>query len=239
MSDKAFEEYNRENAERIAYQRIKDAIRNKSILPGRKLSEAALGKVLGMSRTPVRAALKQLEFQGYVKIIPNKGAYVIEPSIQEIDNTYVVRTAMEQLSVALLIQNLTEQKIEELEECIESEQNAYESNDYDEYDMINRKYHMKIAELSENCVLYKYIKELLNKVDAYIFLRGKSLSGESLIGAFLVEASIKDHRMILECVRAKDVKAAQQCMAEHIQHAKARLILDIKSQSPIKDFLSF
>ena len=133
MSDKAFEEYNRENAERIAYQRIKDAIRNKSILPGRKLSEAALGKVLGMSRTPVRAALKQLEFQGYVKIIPNKGAYVIEPSIQEIDNTYVVRTAMEQLSVALLIQNLTEQKIEELEKCIESEQNAYESNDYDEY----------------------------------------------------------------------------------------------------------
>lgn len=232
MSDKAFEEYNRENAERIAYQRIKDAIRNKSILPGRKLSEAALGKVLGMSRTPVRAALKQLEFQGYVKIIPNKGAYVIEPSIQEIDNTYVVRTAMEQLSVALLIQNLTEQKIEELEECIESEQNAYESNDYDEYDMINRKYHMKIAELSENCVLYKYIKELLNKVDAYILLYDRNDPEVS-------PASIKDHRMILECVRAKDVKAAQQCMAEHIQHAKARLILDIKSQSPIKDFLSF
>ena len=89
-----------------------------------------------MSRTPVRAALKRLEFQGYVKIVPNKGAYVIEPSIEEIDNTYVVRIAMEQLSIALLIENLTDEKIAELEKSIENEQRVYESNDYDEYDNI-------------------------------------------------------------------------------------------------------
>ena len=101
MSVGSVEKNNKDNAEKAAYRKIKDAIRNKNILPGRKLSEAALGKALGMSRTPVRAALKQLEFQGYVRIVPHKGAYVIEPSVQEIDNTYVVRTAMEQLSVAL------------------------------------------------------------------------------------------------------------------------------------------
>ena len=142
MINKSVEEYNKKNAENIAYQKIKDAIRDKSILPGRKLSEAALGEILGMSRTPVRAALKRLEFQGYVKIVPNKGAYVIEPSIEEIDNTYVVRIAMEQLSIALLIENLTDEKIAELEKSIENEQRVYESNDYDEYDMINREYQM-------------------------------------------------------------------------------------------------
>ena len=177
MSVGSVEKNNKDNAEKAAYRKIKDAIRNKNILPGRKLSEAALGKALGMSRTPVRAALKQLEFQGYVRIVPHKGAYVIEPSVQEIDNTYVVRTAMEQLSVALLIENLTEQKVRELEQCIKSEQAAYQSNDYDEYDMINRKYHMKIAELSENFVLYRYIQDLLNKVDAYILLYDKNDPG--------------------------------------------------------------
>ncbi len=232
MSVGSVEKNNKDNAEKAAYRKIKDAIRNKNILPGRKLSEAALGKALGMSRTPVRAALKQLEFQGYVRIVPHKGAYVIEPSVQEIDNTYVVRTAMEQLSVALLIENLTEQKVRELEQCIKSEQAAYQSNDYDEYDMINRKYHMKIAELSENFVLYRYIQDLLNKVDAYILLYDKNDPEVS-------PASIKDHKQILECIRARDVQAAQRCMAEHLQHAKARLILDIENQSPVKDFLSF
>ena len=80
--------------------------------------------------------------------------------------------------------------------------------------------------------MYLYRCSTLTKVDAYILLYDRNDPEVS-------PASIKDHRMILECVRAKDVKAAQQCMAEHIQHAKARLILDIKSQSPIKDFLSF
>ena len=166
-----------------------------------------------------------------MRIVPHKGAYVIEPSVQEIDNTYVVRTAMEQLSVALLIENLTEQKVRELEQCIKSEQAAYQSNDYDEYDMINRKYHMKIAELSENFVLYRYIQDLLNKVDAYILLYDKNTRSS------VSPASIKDHKQILECIRARDVQAAQRCMAEHLQHAKARLILDIENQSPVKRLL--
>ena len=50
-------------------------------------------------------------------------------------------------------------------------------------------------------------------------------------------ASIKDHKQILECIRARDVQAAQRCMAEHLQHAKARLILDIENQSPVKRLL--
>lgn len=231
MSYKSDEENIKNDAESIAYQKIKDAIRNKNILPGRKLSEAALGKILGMSRTPVRAALKQLEFQGYVNIIPNKGAYVIEPNIEEIDNTYVVRIAMEKLSVALLIEKLTDEKLAELERCIESEQRAYESNNYDEYDMINREYHIKIAELGGNHVLCRYIKEMLNKVDVYILLYDRNDPMKS-------PASIEGHKKILNFIREKNVQAAQECIAEHIQHAKARLIFDMESQTPIKDFLS-
>lgn len=231
MINKSVEEYNKKNAENIAYQKIKDAIRDKSILPGRKLSEAALGEILGMSRTPVRAALKHLEFQGYVKIIPNKGAYVIEPSIEEIDNTYVVRIAMEQLSIALLIENLTDEKIAELEKSIENEQRVYESNDYDEYDMINREYHMKIAKLSGNLVLYQYIKEMINKVDGYILLYDKN-------DPVVSPASIEDHKQILEFIKKKDVISAQKCIETHIQHARARLMFDINSQTPVKDFLS-
>lgn len=230
MSYRSDEEYGG-NAESIAYQKIKDAIRNKNILPGRKLSEAALGKILGMSRTPVRAALKQLEFQGYVDIIPNKGAYVIQPSIEEIDNTYVVRVAMEQLSVSLLIESLTNEKLAQLRKCIESEQKAYESNNYDEYDMINREFHITIAELGGNQVLCRYIKEMLNKVDVYILLYDSNDPMDS-------PASIEGHKKILEFIKEKNVQAAQECIAEHIQHAKARLIFDIESQTPVKDFLS-
>ena len=230
--NKAATENDKKNAEQIAYCQIKDAIRNKQILPGRKLSEAALGEKLGMSRTPVRAALKQLEFQGYVKIVPHKGAFVIEPSVKEIDNTYEVRVALEQLAVSLLIDKLTEQKITELKNCIATEQEAYDSKNYDEYDMINREYHLMIASMSENEVLYQYILDTLNKVDGYILLYDRNDPADS-------PASLTDHRDLLEYICMKNVDAAKKCIAEHIHHAKSRLIFDVSNHSPVKDYLSY
>ena len=88
------------------------------------------------------------------------------------------------------------------------------------------------AEFSENQVLHKYIQEMLNKVDGYILLFDSNDPSVS-------PASIKDHRRILEYIKEGNTEAAQSSMAEHIQHAKARLIFDIESQTPVKDFLSF
>ncbi|MBQ6899898.1 MAG: GntR family transcriptional regulator [Firmicutes bacterium] len=230
--DKVAKENEKRNAEQIAYCQIKDAIRNKQILPGRKLAEAALGEKLGMSRTPVRAALKQLEFQGYVKIVPHKGAFVIEPTVKEIDNTYEVRVALEQLAVELLIDKLTDKKISELKNCIATEQEAYDSKNYDEYDRINREYHLMIAQMSENDVLYQYIMDTLNKVDGYILLYDRNDPMNS-------PASFIDHRRLLGYICAKDVESAQKCIAEHIHHAKSRLIFDVNNHSPVKDYLSY
>lgn len=218
-------------AEEEAFSKIKDAIRNKQILPGRKLSETTLGEILGMSRTPVRAALKQLEYQGFVKIIPNKGAYVIEPSIEEIQSTYVVRIAMEQLAVSLLIDCLTDEKVSILETIIEDEKLLYEELKYDDYDLINTRFHITIAQLTGNQVLTQYITDMLNKVDGFILVYDEN-DPKSL------PASIGDHRKLLDLIKDKNKSGARKFVAEHIRHAQKRLMLEYKDQSPQRDFLS-
>lgn len=222
----------KKNAEYLAYNGIKNAIRNKQILPKRKLSEAVLGEILGMSRTPVRAALKRLEHEGYVEIIPNRGAYVIEPSLKEIDDTYEVRKAIEQLAVSLTIDRLTEEGLAELEECIQYEEEAYANQDYEKYDDINRSFHMKIAELTKNEMLCRFLRETLNKVDSFILLYDENDSSAN------APASFEDHKHIVQLIRAKKTKEAREYIATHLEHARSRLVLDVSKCGTTKDFLS-
>ena len=100
------------------FQTIRDDILKGKYEENDELREATLGKELGVSRTPVREALRQLELEGLVNIIPNKGAYVTGISDKDVHDIYMIRSMLEGLCVRWATEHITQEQLEELDEII-------------------------------------------------------------------------------------------------------------------------
>lgn len=218
-------------AEEMAYNEIISAIRNKLILPKRKLVEGVLADVLGMSRTPVRAALKRLEFEGYVESIPNKGTYLISPNKKDILDLYMARVLIEEKNIELAIMNLDTTSLDRLNKCIKNEKQIYLAGNYEEYDKINKIFHMLIAEIGNNSFLYKYTNDLINKCEVFRIIYD---SDESCS----LPPSVQAHKELLECIEKRNVSQAQQKIKEHILNAMNRINMENINKNKFKDFLS-
>ena len=95
---------------------LRDKILNEEYTQGQKLNEVALSKELNISRTPIREALKQLELEGLVKSIPNKGVYVLGFSHRDIDDMLEIRYALEGLAIQLAIERINDEELEKIKE---------------------------------------------------------------------------------------------------------------------------
>ena len=161
---------NKISSEDAVYKKLKNAIRKRYIKQGSQLVEVALAQQLGVSRTPVRSAIKRLEAEGLVNSIPNRGAFVITPTQREIEETFLVRAQLEMMAARLTAAKIKPGQIEELKKLITLETQVFDKNCLDEYYAANDNLHLKIAELSGNRVLYTYIKELLDRTRIYLIL---------------------------------------------------------------------
>lgn len=158
------------NSEDAVYRKLKTAIRKRYIKQGSQLVEVALAQQLGVSRTPVRSAIKRLEAEGLVNSIPNRGAFVITPTQKEIEETFLVRAQLEIMATRLASSRITAKNIEELRNLTTLETKVFDESNLDDYYVVNDNLHLKIAELSGNRVLYSYIKELLDKTRIFLIL---------------------------------------------------------------------
>ena len=112
------EEYQEYSLGGKVFQRIREDILKGKYKEHEELRENTIGKELGVSRTPVREALRQLELEGLVSIIPNKGAYVTGISPKDVKDIYMIRSMLEGLCARWATENITEEQMEELEETI-------------------------------------------------------------------------------------------------------------------------
>ncbi len=118
----------RRNSEEEVYLKLKNAIRKRYIKQGSQLVEVALAQQLGVSRTPVRSAIKRLEAEGLVNSIPNRGAFVITPTSKEIEETYMVRIELEQMAARLTAATITPKQVRALNQLIEKEKTIFDQN---------------------------------------------------------------------------------------------------------------
>ncbi len=160
----------KQNSENLVYLKIKTAIRKKYIKQGSQLVEVTLAQQLGVSRTPVRSAIKKLESEGLVKSITNRGAFVITPTKKEIEETFLVRAELECMAAKLTAAACTDSQIAELRKLIDFEQSIFNEQNIDKYYEANDNLHLKIADFSGNSILRIYIKELLEKARIYQIL---------------------------------------------------------------------
>ncbi len=151
------------------FQRLREDILSGKYKEHDELRENTLGKELGVSRTPVREALRQLELEGLVTIIPNKGAYVTGISSKDIRDIYILRSMLEGLCARWATEHITEEQLEELEEVIllsEFHMKKVNGNNADQVTDLDGKFHKILYEASDSRILshvlmdfHKYVQQ--------------------------------------------------------------------------------
>lgn len=211
-----------ENTEGIVYKKLKNAILTRQIYPNSQLVEEAIAKKLGVSRTPIRSALKQLAFEGLVEIIPRKGAFIVQPTKEEFIQLFSMRLFLEKEAARLAATNITDADIAAFKKLTCDEKESYLKRDFEAFLKTNYKMHMIIAEATKNKYYVKFIDELLGKSDIYLIFYDKfySKSIEEL-------NSVKEHKQILDAFRTKEPDKCAEVMGNHIQSIFENLDMNI------------
>jgi DNA-binding GntR family transcriptional regulator len=213
-------------ADEIAY-RLEAAIVTQELPPGTRLRQEELCERFGVSRTPIREALRKLQAQRLVVFVPNKGATVRIPTRQEIEDVYDLRAEIEGFAAELACKNATKHTDAELSLAVETvkRRNA-ESRGRDLHDsMLNidvsgaiRGFHRIIYEVAGNRRLASVIQELENSFP------GDFCSHEMARPLQSRRLHIEDHIQIRDAICARDAQGARQLMKEHIRRAKRILL---------------
>jgi len=209
-----------ENAEQVAYYRIKTAIYKQYIRQGNRLAEASLSKQLNLSRTPVRHALRRLHYEGLVEFSPNGRAQVICPTENKIRQTYRVRAQLEKMAASLAAQKATKKDVAELELLVAEERPIYQKfiasglrKGLSKYHELNETLHLQIAKLSGNEVLYEQIEGLLQKCRIYLILFD---TYDQMDFNPSPMASPLEHEEIISCLSKGDSRGAEDAMLNHL-----------------------
>ena len=192
------------------FQRLREDILSGKYKEHDELRENTLGKELGVSRTPVREALRQLELEGLVTIIPNKGAYVTGISSKDIRDIYILRSMLEGLCARWATEHITEEQLDELEEVIllsEFHMKKVSGN--------NGKFHKILYEASDSRIL----SHVLMDFHKYV----QQARRNSVVSEERARKSIREHKQILRAIRDNDADLSEQLANEHILHVMQNL----------------
>jgi len=206
----------------IVYEALRDAIINQVLKPGERLMETELADEMGVSRTPVREAIRKLELEGYVVMIPRKGAYVAGLSIKDINEVFEIRGALEALAAGLAAQRATQEEIEEMQRNVYMEAAHWETSDLIKTIELDTKFHELIYTASRNNRLLNMIKDLRDQVQRF---RTTTLAVPGRM-----KFALDEHRRIVEAIAERDVAAAQKAASAHIESAESALLEVISYQ---------
>lgn len=193
-----------------AYQEIRHKIINKELKPGQRLPEVNIAVQMGVSRTPVREALRRLASEGLVVIIPNSGARLAAPTAHEIEDTFMVRDQLEVLAARLAASRITERHLRRLEEALIQEIKASESKDLESYLEANEIFHKTVADASGNRILADYVDNILTRTNAYLVFYNPFYELSS-------HASTDQHRALLNALRHHDVEKSVELVRDHLK----------------------
>lgn len=200
--------------ERVFHQLRED------ILTGRytqmeELKEAAVSKELGVSRTPVREALRQLELEGLVSIIPNKGAYVLGITAQDIYDIYMIRSRLEGLCAKWACDKITREQLNELEEITYLSDFHIQKAHWEQIYALDNRFHLLLYAACGS----KALKHVLSNYHHYV----ERVRKNTLSSRMRAREAAAEHKAILEAVREQDADTAERLANEHIERSLANI----------------
>lgn len=197
------------------FHRIRENILNGVYQDQEELKETSLAQELGVSRTPIREALRQLELEGLVNIIPNKGAYVTGITLKDIHDIYVIRSYLEGLCARWACEHITDAQIEELEEILYLSEFHGRKNHYDQLVELDNKFHEVIYLASGSKILDHVLTDFHHYVER---IRKISLSSSDR-----AMKSIEEHGALVDAIRKRDRDLAERLANEHMMNTMHNL----------------
>lgn len=197
------------------FQKLREDILKGKYKENDELREITIGKELGVSRTPVREALRQLELEGLVNIIPNKGTYVTGISAKDVEDIYQIRMLLEGLCARWATERITEESLAKLEEIILLSEFHSKKESTEHVVQLDGQFH----EVLYGACNSRILEHVLTDFHKYVQLaRAYSVSSEERAAK-----SIAEHKGILDAIKARDAKLAEKLAGEHMQHAMENL----------------
>lgn len=195
---------------RQAYAALKNAIAAMDVYGARaeiRLDERALAADFGISRTPVREAMAQLEREGFVRSQPRRGVYVVRKTRREVIELITAWAALESMAARLITQIATEQEIASLRRIFATFENGQVRAHLDEYSQLNIEFHQTIIALSGNAALTQLAENLFTHMR---MIRRKTIGEKDR-----ADRSIRDHMHIIEALEARDTERAERLVRDH------------------------
>ncbi|CUB14973.1 putative HTH-type transcriptional regulator YdfH [Bacillus subtilis] len=193
------------------YNQLKKMIFNGTFKPGERINETQLAKSFGVSRSPIREAMRLLEKDGLLKADDRNGFSITSLTAKDVDEIYKIRIPLEQLAVELVIDEANEEELAILEKQLEETEKAIHNGTEDtEIISLNQKFHELLVDFSHN----RHLKNLLEHVNDLIhFCRILNYTGDHR-----AETILSEHRKIFEEVKKKNKEAAKQYVMAHFNH---------------------
>ncbi len=207
----------------VVFNTLRRAILRGELVPGQRLMEIRLADQMGVSRTPVREAIRKLELEGLVVMVPRKGAEVAHISGKNLRDVLEVRRALEELAGELACERMTAEDFKKLEQANHKFASVLDSDDITVLGQADEEFHGLIYQATDNDRLVQMVNHLREQMYRYRIEHLKNKSQRTIL--------LQEHQDIMRALAARDVEAVRRAIRAHINKQEAQIAKMIKEQS--------
>ncbi|WP_301951158.1 GntR family transcriptional regulator [Burkholderia sp. L27(2015)] len=198
------------------YRRLQKAVLERRLGPGARLVEDRLAEVSGVSRTKIREVLGRLAHEGLVTLVPNRGAFIASPSVEQARDVFVTRRLVEPEMARMLCASATPVQIRALRRHVKQEEEARVKDDRPAIIRLSGEFHILIAQMTGNEILLRLMRELTSLTCLVITLYDKPNTPA---------CPHHEHADLINAIEARDAVRASSTMSEHLSHIENTLDL--------------
>lgn len=195
---------------------IRGAINSGRLQPGERLIEIQLAEELGISRTPLREAMRKLEMEGFIVMIPRKGTYVADISLKDITEIYEVRISLDMLAASLAAERISDEELEEMNRQLLLTASLSVETEMAEIVAADSVFHDVLYRAARNERLLGIISNLREQIT--------NIRGRSMAQPGRMKDTLTEHRNLLDAIASRDPEAAAAAARVHIENAERTLI---------------
>ncbi|MBE3584280.1 MAG: GntR family transcriptional regulator [Limnochordaceae bacterium] len=207
----------------LVFDALRQAILSGSLRPGERLMEIQLAEQMGVSRTPIREAIRKLELEGLVVMVPRKAAYVADMTVKDIHEVFEIRAALERLAVELATQRIQPAEVAELGRVLDQMQTALQNGEWAVSAQLEAEFHELLFAACRNARLHQLIRNQREQLQRF---RPWMLSVPGRL-----QAALHEHRSLWEALRRGDVPTAGHWAQEHVRQAENTLLEQMRQRA--------
>ena len=206
----------------VVFHTLREAILKGELKPGERLMELQLASKLGVSRTPIREAIRMLEQEGLAVTIPRRGAEVARMTEKDMKDVLQIREVLDELAVRLACDNITKEEIKELEKQMLQFENSTKQGDIKKIAEADVAFHDTIYHAAGNAKLVTMLDNMREQIYRYRVEYLKE--GETR------DVLVKEHEELTKAIRERDVERAKQLSFQHIENQRMAIMRSIEAE---------